>query len=185
VPRHKIIQGARVKPGDVVIGLHSSGLHSNGYSLVRKVVEKSGMALGKHIEEFGCTLGEELLKPTKIYVNIIREICSEYKVKRVIKALAHITGGGLPANVPRVIPGDMDVVFHRKSWQIPPIFDFLQNIGEVDTQEMYHVFNMGIGMSIIVPPYYADAIVRRIRKMKWGADIVGEVVSGQGSVKFD
>jgi phosphoribosylformylglycinamidine cyclo-ligase len=185
VPRHKIVDGGRVVPGDVVIGLNSSGLHSNGYSLVRKVLlDDARMSLDKKVDEFGCTLGEELLRPTKIYAKIIEKICAEYKVKRIVKAIAHITGGGLIGNVPRVLPGDV-VVFHRDSWEVPPIFELIQKTGGIDTHEMYHVFNMGIGMTIVVPPYYADAIVRRIRRMKWGAGIIGKVVSGKGETRFD
>ena len=186
VPRHKIIDGSRVVPGDVVIGLNSSGLHSNGYSLVRKVLlDDARMSLDRKVEEFGCTLGEELLRPTKIYTKIVRKICAEYKVKHVVKAIAHITGGGLIGNVPRVLPDNVDVVFHRDSWQVPPVFGLIQKTGGIDGHEMYHVFNMGIGMVIVAPPFYADAIVRRIRRMKWGAGIIGEVVSGKGETRFD
>ncbi|RKY28295.1 MAG: hypothetical protein DRP79_02405 [Planctomycetota bacterium] len=181
-----MVDGSRVVAGDVVIGLNSSGLHSNGYSLVRKVLlDDARMPLDKKVDEFGCTLGEELLRPTKIYVKIIKKICAEYKVKRIVKAIAHVTGGGLIGNVPRVLPGDVDVVFHRDSWEVPPIFELIQKTGGIDTHEMYHVFNMGIGMVIVVPPFYADAIVRRIRRMKWGAGIIGRVVGGRGETRFD
>lgn len=185
VPRSKILDGSRVVPGDVVIGIHSSGVHSNGYSLVRRVLEDAGMSYDTKIPEFGRTLGEELLKPTKIYVKIIKAICAEYKVKHIVKALAHITGSGLPGNVPRVIPKNCDVLIHRAAWKVPPVFELIAKTGKIDMQEMFNVFNMGIGMVLFAPPYYADAIVKRIRRMKWGASIIGEVMRGQGEVKFD
>jgi phosphoribosylformylglycinamidine cyclo-ligase len=185
VPRSNILTGSRVVPGDVIIGLNSSGLHSNGYSLVRRVVmEDARMPLETRIAEFGCTLGEELLKPTKIYVKIIKRICAEYKVKHIVKALAHITGSGLPGNIPRVLPRNVDAVFRRGSWQVPPVFELIQKLGDIDIREMFNVFNMGIGMVIIAPPYYADAIVKRIKRMKWGAQVVGEIVRGGGEVRF-
>ena len=186
VSRGKIVAGSRVVPGDVVIGLASSGVHSNGYSLIRRVLlEDAKMPLDVKIAEFGGTLGEELLKPTKIYVKIIKKICAEYKVKHIIKALAHITGSGLPGNVPRVLPKNVDVVFHRKAWRIPPIFELIQKVGDIDAREMFNVFNMGIGMVIVTPPYYADAIVKRIKRMKWNAAVIGDIVRGCGDVKFD
>jgi phosphoribosylformylglycinamidine cyclo-ligase len=185
VPRNKLITGSHVAPGDVVIGLNSSGLHSNGYSLVRRVlIDDAKMPLETKIAEFGCTLGEELLKPTKIYAKIIKRICAEYRVKHIVKALAHITGSGLPGNIPRVVPKTVDIILRRDSWKIPPVFDLIQKTGNIDSREMFNVFNMGIGMVIITPPYYADAIVKRIKRMKWGAAIIGEVVRGNGEVRF-
>jgi len=185
VSRANIMTGSRVVPGDVVIGLNSSGVHSNGYSLVRRVLlEDAKMPLETKIAEFGCTLGEELLKPTKIYAKIIKRICAEYKVKHIVKAIAHITGSGLPGNVPRVLPKNVDVVLRRDAWKVPPVFELVQKVGDIDSREMFNVFNMGIGMVIVAPPYYADAIVKRIKRMKWGAQIIGEIVRGSGEVRF-
>ena len=190
VPRSKIIDGSRVRPGDVVIGIHSSGLHSNGYSLARKVLfDKGGLAYDKHFDELGCTIGEAVLRPTLIYTKVMERVWSEYKVKHVIKAIAHITGGGLVDNIPRVVPKNVDIVIDRESWEVPPLFEIIRRIGEVEPREMYRVFNMGIGMTLIVPPYYADAIVRRIGQVRLGnyrfrAGVIGEVVAGAGAVRF-
>ncbi len=188
--RHKIIDGSRVKPGDVVIGIHSSGLHSNGYSLARKVLfEKGGFGYDQKFDELGCSLGEAVLCPTLIYTKVMERIWSEYKVKHVIKAIAHITGGGLVDNIPRVVPKNVDIVIDSESWKVPPLFEIIRRTGEIAPAEMYRVFNMGIGMTLVVPPYYADAIVRRIGQVRQGsyrfrADIIGEVVEGAGVVKF-
>ncbi len=194
VPRHKIIDGSRVKPGDAVIGINSSGLHSNGYSLARKVLlEKAKLKLDKKFDDLGCTLGEELLRPTLIYTRVMRRVCDEYKVKHIIKAVSHITGGGLVDNIPRVVPEGVDIIIDRKKWTVPPIFQMIQAEGGVADDEMMRVFNMGIGLVIVVPPFYADAVVRRINRTRlskvkgsgcFRAAIIGEVAKGARKVRF-
>ncbi len=184
VEKRRMIDGHAVQPGNVVIGLASNGLHSNGFSLVRKVLQHKKMALDAHIDEFGHSLGEELLRPTFIYSRALRTLQAAYRWKHVPAAIAHITGGGLPENVPRVVPPDCEVRLRRDSWPCPPIFDLIQKAGDIDDDEMFRVFNMGIGMVLIVPPFYADAVTRRVKRAGASAHIIGEVRRGRGQVKF-
>src|SRR6266849_563272 len=138
VERDHIINGRRIQPGDVVLGLASTGLHSNGYSLVRKVVfDHAGLKVDNFIPELGRTVGEELLEPTRIYVRPVKNILQHYPVKkRVVRGLAHITGEGLPGNVPRVLPPGCRVFLKRGSWPVPPVFTWLQRLGDIDQSEM-------------------------------------------------
>src|SRR5437588_6257445 len=146
VERDHIINGRSIRPGDVVLGLASSGLHSNGYSLVRKVVfEHAGLKVTDFVPELRRTVGEELLEPTRIYVRPIKNILQHYPIKkRVVRGLAHITGGGLVDNVPRVLPPGRRV-FLRRNWPVPPVFGWLQGLGNIEQAEMDRVFNGGIG----------------------------------------
>ncbi|WP_071396357.1 phosphoribosylformylglycinamidine cyclo-ligase [Bacillus tuaregi] len=145
--KSKIITGQEIKQGDILIGLASSGIHSNGYSLVRKLfLQKAGMALTDYVEELGCTLGEELLRPTKIYVKPILSALKKFN----IKGLAHITGGGFIENIPRMLPENLGAELKEENWQVPPVFSLMEAIGELDRKEMYNIFNMGTGMVIAV-----------------------------------
>ena len=181
----RAIDPMRVQRGDVVIGLASDGVHSNGYSLVRKILKKKRLRLDRHFAEFGGrTLGEELLTPTRIYAKPIVKLLAGYKVKRVVSGMAHITGGGLPGNVDRALPSDVDAKINTKAWTVPPVFEFLQKRGGIDRQEMYRVFNMGIGYALIVRPAFADAVVRRLTRLGEHASIIGDIVKGTGSVKL-
>src|SRR6516164_9719250 len=164
VERDHIINGRGIRPGDVVLGLASSGLHSNGYSLVRKIVfEHAGLKVTDFIPELGRTVGEELLEPTRIYVRVIKNILEHYPVKkRVVRGLAHITGEGLPGNVPRVLPACKRVFLQRGSWPVPPVFGWLQKLGDIDQAEMDKVFNNGVGFVMIVSRFFADSIQRRL-----------------------
>ena len=153
VEKSKIIDGSKVKPGDVLIGLASSGPHSNGYSLVRKVVEVSNAYLG--CDFHGRTLGETLLTPTKIYIKPLLKLFSEIEVH----ALAHITGGGLLDNIPRVLPANTRAVLDGKSWTFPPVFQWLQQQGNIAQREMYRTFNCGVGMVIAVDAADADQAI--------------------------
>jgi phosphoribosylformylglycinamidine cyclo-ligase len=139
-----IITGESIKAGDVLIGLASSGIHSNGYSLVRKVF--NNWSLIEYVDALGCTLGEELLKPTKIYVKPILSALKKYN----LKGMAHITGGGFIENIPRMLPEGLGAELHEKGWQIPNIFKLISEVGQIDYSEMYNIFNMGIGMVIAV-----------------------------------
>ena len=170
VERAKMIDGSRkVRPGDVVLGIASTGLHSNGFSLVRKLFfQQERKSLSDVIPELGCTLGEELLRPTRIYV------------KGVIHALAHITGGGLAENVPRVVRKNCVVCIEKTSWPRPPIFELIQRLGRVDEDEMFRVFNMGIGMVAIVSPYYADSVRRILESRGETVSAIGGVIEGDG-----
>jgi phosphoribosylformylglycinamidine cyclo-ligase len=159
VEKSSVIDGRTVAAGDAVIGVASSGLHSNGYSLVRKIVfEHAGLNVNDHVAELGATVGQELLKPTRIYARVVRRILSYYKVKNVVHGIAHITGGGLRDNAERVVPAGFKLKLEPDSWTVPPVFSWLQKLGEVDAAEMARVFNMGIGLVLIVAPYYANHI---------------------------
>ncbi|HZE99003.1 MAG TPA: phosphoribosylformylglycinamidine cyclo-ligase [Planctomycetota bacterium] len=176
VDKAKIIDGSGVKAGDAVIALASSGLHSNGYSLARKIVEGRDFA-----EKFsGATLGRTLLAPTRIYARTIRKLLAKHPVK----AMANITGGGLVENIPRVIPKGLAVEIGEGSWKVPPIFPFLQETGDVPPEEMYRVFNMGVGMVVVVAPARADAVLKTLRKLGETASVVGRVVRGDGDVRL-
>ncbi len=165
VEKGRIISGAGVRPGYVALGLASSGLHSNGFSLVRKIIfERLGLGVHDRIDELSMTVADALLAPTRIYARAVREALSAYKVKRVIAAMAHITGGGLIENLPRVLPEGVCVEITRETWPVPPLFGFLQQAGEVEDSQMWQVFNMGIGMVLLVSPFYAEAAAQRLRK---------------------
>jgi phosphoribosylformylglycinamidine cyclo-ligase len=183
VERAHIIDGRAIRPGDRVLGLASSGLHSNGYSLVRKVVfEHAGLTVGDHVEELGQTVGEALLEPTRIYARAVKHILLHYPVKkRVVRGLAHITGEGLPGNVPRVLPAGCRVVLKR-GWPMPPVFAWLQRLGRIEPAEMERVFNLGIGLVMIVSPFYAESILRRLEKERVPAYDIGEVREGEPGV---
>ena len=185
VDRSRRIDGSKVVPGDVVVGIASSGLHSNGYSLARKVLLDDGkMKLDQHVDELGCTLADELLRPTLIYVKVIHAILRHYKVKAGVKAIAHITGGGIVENLPRVLPRNCGTRISKSAWPRPPIFDLIKRLGDVDEDEMYRVFNMGIGMIAIVPAAYADSVVRQIARHKHRAYIIGRVKRGPNKVEL-
>lgn len=180
--RQKIITGDKVVPGDVLIGIRSSGLHSNGYSLARKaLIERGGMDLRTRVPELGCTLGEELLRPTIIYANAVREVISHYKVKEIVKALANITGSGLPGNIPRTIPNGLVVHVKKGSWPVPAIFHLIQRVGEVEEAEMFDTFNMGIGMTLVCPEFNANAIRQTLKTAGCESDVIGTIDAGKDS----
>jgi phosphoribosylformylglycinamidine cyclo-ligase len=198
----------RVSPGDVVLGLASSGIHSNGYSLVRKVVKHANLELGRVYDDVlplqsptrkrggtrtgsrnskspsrTPTLGEVLLTPTRIYANSIVKLQSGYKVKNVISGMAHITGSGLADNLVRSIPPGCDAVIDRSSWPVPPVFTFLQKHGAIDDAEMKQVFNLGIGYCVIVRPTFAAAVKEHLEKLGESVYVIGEIVKGKGRVR--
>ena len=187
VERKHILDGRDIRSGDKVIGLGSSGLHSNGYSLVRKIVfERAGLLPETVVKELGRTVADILLEPTRIYVRAVKTVYRHYRVKRIVHGMAHITGGGLIDNPPRVLPEGCSIRLRRGSWQIPPVFPWLQRLGDVDQAEMDHVFNMGIGLVLVVAEYFADAIVRHLtHRVKVPAWIIGEVVPGDRKVEWD
>jgi phosphoribosylformylglycinamidine cyclo-ligase len=184
VEKKRIIDGTNVEKGDVVLGLASSGIHSNGYSLVRHICFKqNNFKMTDMFEELGSRpLGDILLEPTHIYVRPVVKLLSQYKVKHVVHAMAHITGGGLVGNIPRVVPKNMDVVLDGDSWPIPPIFKFLQKHGPVEEQEMYRVFNMGIGFVMIAAKDFADAIMQKLTKSGEMVYKIGVIAPGKNCV---
>ena len=179
VERRQMIDGKRIKTGDVLVGLPASGLHSNGYSLARKVIfETLGLKISDRLPDSHKTIGEELLTPTRIYVKIIKEILKRIK----IKGLAHITGGGLTGNVPRILPHGLSVRVCLGSWPVPEIFKFLTDTGGIASDEMYRVFNMGIGMVMVVSPSATSQLMQTLSRRGEKAYIMGEVVqSGKRS----
>jgi phosphoribosylformylglycinamidine cyclo-ligase len=186
VERKQVLDGKDIRKGDKVIGLASSGLHSNGYSLARKIVlEHAGLALDQRVEVLGRTVADELLEPTRIYTRPVKLIRRNYRVKQIVHGIAHITGGGLIDNPPRVLPAGLAIRLVRGSWKIPPVFPWLQRLGSVPEAEMFRVFNMGIGLVLIVAEYYAESITRHLNhKAKVPAWIIGEVVEGNQEVSW-
>ncbi len=175
VSKHEIIDGRTIAPGDVVIGFPSSGLHTNGYSLVRKLLEEKNIQLDKYFPEIQSTIGEELLRPHRSYKNELES------VKSFVKGIAHITGGGFLGNIPRILPKNVDCIIRIGSWRVPWIFNFIKSEGKVDELEMYRVFNMGIGMIIVVSQQHIDKILQSIPK----AVVIGEIVRGTGKILLD
>jgi phosphoribosylformylglycinamidine cyclo-ligase len=172
VEKSAIIDGTRIKPGDAVVGLASSGPHSNGYSLVRKLIEVAGADRDTQLE--GRSLFDRLLTPTRIYVKSLLEL-----IKTVpVQGLAHITGGGITDNIPRVLSEGLEVVLDRNSWQRDPVFDWLQRTARIDSAEMYRTFNCGIGMIAIVPQEHAQAAVNLLNSRGETATVIGEVRGG-------
>jgi phosphoribosylformylglycinamidine cyclo-ligase len=186
VERRHILNGSEIRPGDKVIGLASSGLHSNGYSLVRKIVfERAGLSADTFVPELGRTVADELMEPTRLYVRAVKTVYRRYRVKRIVHGIAHITGGGLVDNVPRILPDGCGIALRRGSWTIPRVFPWLQSLGAVDDSEMDRVFNMGIGLVIIVAEYFAESIVRQLsHRLGVPAWIIGEVISGEKVVSW-
>ncbi|HUO09319.1 MAG TPA: phosphoribosylformylglycinamidine cyclo-ligase [Phycisphaerae bacterium] len=180
VDRSKILDPADIEAGDSVIGLASNGLHSNGYALVREVVKKTGISLTELVPELKCTLAEELLRPTRMYVKSVHALLAKYRVKKIIKAMAHITGGGIPGNLPRVLPDGYSVRLKRDAWTIPPIFDWLQKHGPIDLEEMFNVFNMGIGYVLIVRPTFTKPIMTHLRTLGEKPYFLGKVKKSAG-----
>jgi phosphoribosylformylglycinamidine cyclo-ligase len=181
VERDQLIDGSRVRPGDAMIGLASTGLHSNGYSLARRVLlEDAKMPLDKQVPELGDTLGEVLLRPTRIYVKTIRALIESGDVR----AIAHITGGGLTENIPRVLPEGCRAVIARGSWTPPPLFGLIQARGRVDDEEMARVFNLGIGLVLVVPPERADRVMRLAEAQGDRAFRIGAIEPGGPGVSY-
>ncbi len=173
VEKKKIIMGKTIVVGDTLIGLPSSGLHTNGYSLVRKLFGETPSALNTRYPELGKTLGEELLEPHRCYYRQLKTLLP------IIKGMAHITGGGLIGNVPRILPQGMAAQFRSRAWTIPPIFPLIQQRGNVDRDEMYRVFNMGIGMVVICSADDAGQMTQALPE----AHIVGKVVEQRGEAR--
>ena len=174
VDRPKIIDGRGIVPGDKVVGLASSGLHSNGYSLARKVLlDQNGWKVDTRISELDQTLGEVLLTPTRIYAKQILALAKEYP----LKGIAHITGGGITENLPRVLPPHCAARIQRAAWPVLPLCRLIQERGSVDTEEMYRVFNMGIGLTLVTSPAYVEPVLKRARELGDESYVIGEIVA--------
>lgn len=185
VDRDRMILGKKIVPGDVVIGLRSSGLHSNGFSLVRKVLfEKARLRPHTHVSELGMPLADELLKPTRIYVPAIRALLDATRNRTVVKGMANITGGGIVENLPRVLPPDTGADIDARTWDPQPIFHLIRRHGRVSSADMFRTFNMGIGYMIVTGPRAADATIARLRAQGYPGLVVGQIRRGQQDVRI-
>ena len=174
VERKNIIDGSKIRPGDVVIGLESNGLHSNGFSLVRNVLSST------ELEKFS----KELLKPTRIYVKPILNLLKTHdsRLKAGIKGISHITGGAFYDKIARILPDNVDVFINKNSWSVPKIFQLIQNKGNIEDREMYHTLNMGIGMVLLTQKQSAQAIMQKLAKLKIKSWVIGEAIKGRKQV---
>ena len=176
VDRKNMITGDDIKEGDVIVGIPSSGIHSNGYSLVRKLFfEKMGLTVDTEVEELGKTLGEALLTPTRIYADACAAVLPNFKVKGIV----HVTGGGFYENVPRILPEGIAASFEIGSWEILPIFRYIQKCGNIEDKEMFSTFNMGVGMMMVVAEEDAQAVVESLRAAGENASIIGKTVASE------
>jgi phosphoribosylformylglycinamidine cyclo-ligase len=182
VDKKKIIDGSSISPGDVVLGLASSGVHSNGFSLVRKLLlEEKGYKLQDRVEELGDLLGNVLLEPTKLYVKPVLSILDKVQ----IKGMAHITGGGFIENIPRVLPGNVNAQIEYGSWPILPIFELMQREGNISNNDMFRTFNMGIGMVVVVSADQADLAFRLAEEQGEKVYRIGKITEGERVVTFN
>ena len=181
VDRAKIIDGQGIRPGDALIGLASTGLHSNGYSLVRRVLLEEGeLTVESRLSELDRPLGDVLLTPTRIYAKQILTLAAEHP----IRGIAHITGGGLTENLPRILPTGCQARVHRGTWPIPPICKLIAKVGRVEEDEMYRVFNMGIGLVLVTPAAHADRVIARAAELGDRGYRIGEIVAGEKRVEY-
>ncbi|MEG0664416.1 MAG: AIR synthase-related protein, partial [Clostridia bacterium] len=176
--KEKIIDKEKVVNGDVIIGIESSGVHSNGFSLVRKIFGINENTVNKYYDELGSTLGETLLTPTKIYVKPILELCAKVDVK----SISHITGGGFYENLPRALNQKSSVKIEKNAVNILPIFNLMQSVGKIPQRDMFNTFNMGVGMAVIVSKNDADKAMNIIRTFGERCSVIGEVISGEKEV---
>ncbi|HXY35710.1 MAG TPA: phosphoribosylformylglycinamidine cyclo-ligase [Planctomycetaceae bacterium] len=185
VERARIIDGKTIQRGDKIIGLASSGFHSNGYSLIRKVVfERSGLDAGQQVEALGRTVGQALLEPTRIYVRAVLDILALSHRKPAVHGMAHITGGGLIDNVERILPENCRAVIDRGKWQRPAVYQWFESLGAVEAAEMWKTFNMGIGFVLIVAPRQAAAVTAQLTASGIEHAVIGRIEQGASGVEF-
>jgi phosphoribosylformylglycinamidine cyclo-ligase len=181
VEKKELIDGKKIKPGDLVIGLASTGLHSNGYSLARKIVfEEARLKINQKIPDLGEKLGNVLITPTRIYVKTILKLLKRFS----LKGMAHITGGGITENLPRVLPANCKAVIFKKNWEPPPIFSLLKRLGKVEEGEMFRDFNMGVGFILIVPEDEGDRVISAANRLGEKASIIGQIEKGKKTVQY-
>lgn len=181
VEKSKAIDGSDIEAGDVVLGVASNGLHSNGFSLVRKIVfEMAGLTCDDYVDDFGVSVGEELLRPTSIYVNLVRDLLCQFPAKVNIRGIAHITGGGLLENLSRILPGELGCQIERDCWDVPEVFGWLQRLGNVDDEEMDRVFNRGIGMALVVAKEIANEVCE-VANQTGRCWTIGEITTEAGA----
>jgi len=178
VEKTNIITGEKIKEGQVLIGLASSGIHSNGFSLVRKIITDNNLSLNETYIGFDRPLGEVVLEPTRIYVKALLQLMKDVEVA----GMAHITGGGFIENIPRMLPNGLGAKINKGSWEIPTIFDFLQEKGQIKEEEIYNIFNMGIGMVVAVDESQAEKALASLKASGETASIIGSVITGEGVI---
>jgi len=197
VEKSRMLDGRTIRPGDAVIGLASSGLHTNGYSLARRIFfDQMALEPKSYVVELGGTIGEALLKVHVSYGPLVQQMLRKFDagsirkgkprsaIGRTVKGLAHITGGGFVDNIPRVLPRNCDVIIRKGSWEMPPIFALIQAKGGVPEHELYQVFNMGVGMTIIIAGDRAEEVLTYVRAQGQKGWLIGEVVKGRGVVRM-
>jgi len=181
VRRRKIVDGSGIRPGDILLGLPSSGLHTNGYSLARKVLlEQEGMQLSAHVPELGRTLGDELLAPHRCYWSVVQPLLA----KGWLKGIVHITGGGLTDNTPRILPRDCLAEIRLGTWLVLPIFELIGRLGGVPQDDMLRTFNMGVGLVLVVTPRHLAAVAATLKQKREKFWIIGRIVRGRPGVKY-
>jgi phosphoribosylformylglycinamidine cyclo-ligase len=180
VAKAKVIDNSRMQPGDVILALPSSGIHSNGFSLVRKVFDVERCDLGRTVPELGTTLGGALLTPTRIYVKPVLAAIAAAQVR----GISHITGGGFYENVPRTVPDGLCAVINKSAIRTPPIFGVLQKEGKIPERDMFNTYNMGVGMSMVTSPETADAALRALKDAGEKAYVIGEIVKGEEKIEI-
>jgi phosphoribosylformylglycinamidine cyclo-ligase len=182
VDGEQLVNGRSIAVGDVLIGLPSTGLHTNGYSLARRIAfEHLGLSVDSRVEELGGPIGEVLLTTHRSYLHAVYPLV----VKGAIKGMAHITGGGITDNLPRILPAGTAARVERTSWEIPAVFRWLQRVGDVPEQDMFRTFNMGIGLVIVCPPALAETVIDDLRMRHESPVLIGEIVRGTGAVTYD
>jgi phosphoribosylformylglycinamidine cyclo-ligase len=180
VQSSRMVDGSSIAPGDEVVGIASTGAHSNGYSLIRRILSEGSLELGAVYPPLTGSLGDALLEPTRIYVRLVQGLLERFP----IKGMAHITGGGLVENLPRVLPAGRRIVLDKGSWPVPPLFSFLQGQGGIADDEMHKVFNMGIGFAIIVPPGGAASLLAHLGAVGESAFAIGRVIEGETGLEL-
>lgn len=185
VEKKELIDGAKIAPGDVAIGVASTGLHSNGFSLVRRVVfDMEGLGVDDYVEEVDTTVGQALLTPTQIYARPVRKILTQFRGQHVVRGISHITGGGLRENLGRILPADVRVEIRKDSWPVPPIFGWLQRLGNIADDEMERVFNMGVGLVLMVSASEVDTIRQSLTDSELDSWEIGQAVEGTRAVEW-
>ncbi len=186
VEKRAIITGQRIRPGDAVLGLASSGLHSNGYTLARKIAfEAAGLAVTDTIPDLGQTVAESFLQPTRLYARAVLRVLHHYTRKRVVHGMAHVTGGGLAGNLARILPDAVEARLDKDAWPVPPVFTWLQKAGNVSQKEMRRVFNMGIGFVMVVSAYFAEHIAWMLEREGETVYRLGTITHGKGGVVIE
>ena len=187
VEKSEVVDGSAIVPGDVVLGIESSGIHSNGFSLVRKIVfEHAGLTANDTVDFSDQTVGELLLQPTQLYARATRQVLNQYREheQSVVHGIAHITGGGLHENLSRILPATADAHITPDSWPVPPVFPWMQNLGNVKHDEMHRVFNMGVGLTLVVSADQAESIQQQLADIGLENWAIGKIVEGNGESRW-